>query len=221
MNGCCYGGYCDRDWAVEFPADSPPYNFQVASGQFHGFTLVADSSGQVILSDVRGGSAADRAGLVAGDVVEAINAEAIGSLAAAGRLLALAVQNELPLEITTPRGIFELDAARPRQRSLPAHPTQLYSAINGAVIAWLLWTLYPYRRADGQILAAFMILYSMTRFLLERVRTDEAEIGWTHLTISQNISLAVFLGGLTMTAILWRQRNPRLALPPEVPSAQA
>lgn len=32
LNGCCYGGPCDLPWALQFPAQSPPWLDQVARG---------------------------------------------------------------------------------------------------------------------------------------------------------------------------------------------
>lgn len=42
LNGCCYGGPCDRPWAVTFPAGSPPYEDQVANGTLTGIDFRAD-----------------------------------------------------------------------------------------------------------------------------------------------------------------------------------
>lgn len=80
-------------------------------------------------------------------------------------------------------------------RSLPVHPTQLYSAVDGFVLLALLTAFYPLRRRDGQVLALLMITYPITRFLIEYLRDDEAAF-FAGLTISQTISLLIFSAGL-------------------------
>ncbi|MBQ1863031.1 MAG: prolipoprotein diacylglyceryl transferase [Thermoguttaceae bacterium] len=41
MNGCCFGGVCDKPWAIVFPKDSPAYMHQVDEGviSLYGITL--------------------------------------------------------------------------------------------------------------------------------------------------------------------------------------
>ena len=80
--------------------------------------------------------------------------------------------------------------------SLPVHPAQLYSSITAGLIAWVLWSYYPFRRRDGQVVALMLILYPISRFLEEIIRTDEPAVFGTGLSISQNISLAVFVVGI-------------------------
>ena len=78
--------------------------------------------------------------------------------------------------------------------SLPVHPTQLYSAIDGVLLLLLLSAYYPLRRRDGEVMALLMVTYPITRFLIEYLRNDEG-IFWFGLTISQNISVFLLLPG--------------------------
>ena len=88
---------------------------------------------------------------------------------------------------------------RPLPRSLAVHPTQLYSTIDALILCFLLLFYDRFRRRDGELTALMMTIYPITRFLIERIRTDEAAIWGTGLHISQNISL-----GLLVVAIgLW------------------
>ena len=80
--------------------------------------------------------------------------------------------------------------------SLPVHPAQLYSAITAALIGWVLWSYYPFRRRDGQVIALMLMIYPISRFMEEIIRTDEPAVFGTGLSISQNISLAVFVTGI-------------------------
>jgi phosphatidylglycerol:prolipoprotein diacylglycerol transferase len=79
---------------------------------------------------------------------------------------------------------------RPLPRSLPVHPTQLYSTIDALILCFLLLAYDPFRRRDGELTALMMTVEPITRFLIEGIRTDEAAIWGTPFTISQNISLA-------------------------------
>jgi phosphatidylglycerol:prolipoprotein diacylglycerol transferase len=88
-------------------------------------------------------------------------------------------------------GLLSSDALR----SLPVHPTQLYSAIDGLILLMLLSAYYPLRRRDGEVMALLMVTYPITRFLIEYLRNDEG-VFFLGLTISQNISIALFVAGL-------------------------
>jgi phosphatidylglycerol:prolipoprotein diacylglycerol transferase len=89
--------------------------------------------------------------------------------------------------------------------SLPLHPTQLYSALNGLVLLALLSAYYPLRRRDGEVFVLLMITYPITRFLLEALRDDEAPL-WIGLTVGQVASLFVFVTGLLVWTLLpWRR----------------
>ncbi len=79
--------------------------------------------------------------------------------------------------------------------SLPVHPTQLYSALDGLVLLLLLSAFYPLRRRDGEVMGLLTLTYPITRFLIEYLRNDEGAF-FGGLTISQNISVALLLGGI-------------------------
>ena len=88
----------------------------------------------------------------------------------------------------------EQEFAAGRRVVLPVHPTQLYSALAGAIILGTCGVLLlppPRRRGDG----ALMVLYSITRWPIESLRGDEHAI-LAGMTLSQNISVGLFLLGL-------------------------
>ncbi len=101
------------------------------------------------------------------------------------------------------RGV--LSPSNPPSHSLPVHPAQLYSAITAALIGWLLWSYYPFRRRDGQVIALMLMIYPISRFLEEIIRTDEPAVFGTGLSISQNLSLAVFVAGIGLWFYLSKQ----------------
>lgn len=98
-----------------------------------------------------------------------------------------------------------LSSANPPLHSLPVHPAQLYSAITAALIGWVLWSYYPFRRRDGQVIALMLMIYPISRFMEEIIRTDEPAVFGTGLSISQNISLAVFATGIGLWFYLSKQ----------------
>ncbi len=95
-------------------------------------------------------------------------------------------------------------------KSLPVHPTQLYSAIDGFVLLILLSAYFPLRKRDGEVMALLMVTYPVTRFLIEYLRNDEGAY-FAGLTISQNISVLVFIWGLLFWNYLSRLPRGRYA----------
>jgi phosphatidylglycerol:prolipoprotein diacylglycerol transferase len=74
----------------------------------------------------------------------------------------------------------------------------LYAALDAAILAGLLWFLWPFLKRDGMIIGLGLGLHAVSRFLLEWIRTDESPIFGTPLTISQLISVLLFVGGLSL-----------------------
>ena len=211
LNGCCYGGLCDQPWwCVRFPAGSPVYEHQMSRGQLHGFELVQDAAtGQPAVRAVHPDGPAETAGLQPGALIQAIDGYGVEDLAAAGYRLATAGST---VTLQTDRGFVSVTTTALPPRSRPVHPTQVYSAINAALLCLLLWAYYPFRRRDGQVFAAVLVLYPVTRFLLELVRTDEPGRFGTGLSISQIVSLGLIAIAAAVWAHVLRQ-PPGSALP--------
>ena len=75
--------------------------------------------------------------------------------------------------------------------SLPVHPTQLYqAAANLLIFFFVYFWVRPAKRFNGQVMIAFLGLYSMGRVLLEFLRADMRG-GWLFLSTSQIISLLI------------------------------
>lgn len=94
--------------------------------------------------------------------------------------------------------------------SNPIHPTQVYSVIDGLILLGLLLAYYPLRRRDGEVMALLLVTYPVTRFLIERLRGDEPAF-FEGLTISQNVSVAVFVAGAAFWVYLWTRPARRYA----------
>jgi phosphatidylglycerol:prolipoprotein diacylglycerol transferase len=93
--------------------------------------------------------------------------------------------------------------------SLPVHPTQLYAVADGLLLLALLSAWFPRRRRDGEVMALLMVTYPVTRFVIESLRSDEPH-NVLGLTLSQAISVVVFVAGLATWAWLLRQPAGRL-----------
>lgn len=86
------------------------------------------------------------------------------------------------------------------------HPTFLYESLwNLAVLGIMLAILYRFKRYDGQVLASYMILYSIGRFFIEGMRTDSLMIGG--LRVAQLISLSLALLGIVVMIWVSRKRS--------------
>jgi len=95
-------------------------------------------------------------------------------------------------------------------RSLPVHPTQIYSVIDGLILTAMLLAYYPFRRRDGEVMALLMVTYPVTRVLIEYLRNDE-RVFFAGMTISQNISVVVIACGLLYWFFLTRLPRSRYA----------
>ncbi len=98
------------------------------------------------------------------------------------------------------QGVLEVGAGS----SLPVHPTQLYSSLNGFLgLALLVW-IYHRRRFSGQVLLAFLIWYGVTRFAIELLRDDPQRGTVLTLSTSQFTSLIALVVGFGL--YWWRRR---------------
>ncbi len=197
LNGCCYGDECELPWAVSFPAESPPWFHQVREGE-------------LIYPDAK----------APGPWAPFVE------LPGTTRVVADPQPRQGPMPSTPTserRSITEADgrsrteavrAVSVSLRSRPVHPTQLYSTVDGLILAALLLTYTPLRRRDGEVMALLMVTYPLTRTLIEQLRGDEAAF-FAGLTVSQNVSVLIFLAGLAFWLYLWRlpADTPRPSVP--------
>ncbi len=237
MNGCCYGGLCTLPLAVQFPQGNPPqytppYVRHLENGAFYGLLFVENEKGQVLVANVLSDSAASKTEkFEVGDVVESIDGYPLKSEEyepldlLKNRFLASWMKTgprKGTLEIRLAgKGDVALHVDEMPEASLPIHPTQVYSSLNGLILCLLVLAYYPFRKADGEVIALALGLYSIARFLLEVIRTDEYAIGGTGLTISQNVSVAILVLAIGLF-IFSRFRKQPLAWPREAaPNAGA
>ncbi|MCG8448134.1 MAG: prolipoprotein diacylglyceryl transferase [Pirellulales bacterium] len=213
LNGCCFGGESAQPWAVTFPPESMPFAEQVVTGRMHAVELARPlGKSHPVVVRVEENSPAAQAGLSVGMEIIRINGAETDQMQ---RELLAAYDKRLTLKIQTREGrSIEIPAPEIRARSLPVHPTQVYSAVNAGLLAWVLWSFYPLRRRDGEVTALMLTAYPVSRFLLEIIRVDESAVFGTGLSISQNISVVLFVAAMGLWIYLRRQKPARAVFAP-------
>jgi len=120
-------------------------------------------------------------------------------------------------------GVFQqqVDAgliANSALQSLPAYPSQLWSAMMNMIIFLLTYfVIYPRRKFHGACFWWFLLLYGMSRFCVELFRSDERGIWFDGtLTSSQIIAILMVLVGAIMLPLA-RRKYPLTSYPIERP----
>ncbi len=104
-------------------------------------------------------------------------------------------EGSVPFSEIVSRGFLSPDALQ----TMTLHPTQIYSSLNGFILAVVTALYFPMRRWNGELLLFAAMCYPITRFLIEFLRWDEMGQLATTLTISQKYSVAMF----TAASIAW------------------
>jgi len=221
LNGCCFGGITDVSWSIVFPPGSPAHIHQIAHGDvfYYGLKFEEIKIGKqkmLAIAAVQPHSEAESLGLKPNMSLRGIVGKQKGqpmgwdihTRRAAAELLT-------HLQRTTPDEKIRFDFVTDSPRAetapfwlsptasevLPVHPTQIYSSglallLCGTLL--LLGRLRFYQQRVGLVTASFMILYSVGRFFMEFVRTDEDSFLSTGLTVSQNVSMIVCVTGIAL-----------------------
>ena len=115
-------------------------------------------------------------------------------------------KDSVPWNALVQRGFLMPDALQ----TMSLHPTQIYSSINGVVLAAIMIAYYRYRKGDGSVIALAMMLYPISRISLEILRNDELGQLGTGLTISQLVSLGVLSAGILLSWWSWTRPSSQL-----------
>lgn len=90
------------------------------------------------------------------------------------------------------------------------HPTQIYDSLLNLVLYFGLAWLYRRKKFDGQVFAAYLLCYAVTRSIVESFRGDYSPVhihGVLHLTPAQLVSIGIFAVGVGLWAVLQRFRR--------------
>ena len=229
LNGCCFGGVTDSAWSIVFPPCSPAHVHQIAHGNVFYYGLkfeekTVDKQKMLAVAEVLPNSEAESLGLkpqmllrnIHGKLEEQPKSWTVQTCREAAELL---TSLQTVMQDETIRFDFFTNSSRTEaapfylaptsSEVLPVHPTQIYSSILALLLCGTLLALgklHFYRQRSGLVFASFMILYSIGRFMIEFVRTDEGSFFGTGLTVSQNISIVFGLTGIALFAHLCRSK---------------
>jgi phosphatidylglycerol:prolipoprotein diacylglycerol transferase len=98
----------------------------------------------------------------------------------------------------------------PRGGPDPRHPSQLYEcALEGGVLFLVLWLLKDRKLPEGALLAIFLGLYGVFRFVVEFFREPDAQLGFIvgPFTMGQLLTTFMILGSLILLFYLHRRVN--------------
>lgn len=215
FNGCCFGGYCEiPQVAVHFPAGSAPYVRQLESAAILGVRTSesaettrgaeedADAPSWRTVTVVPQGSVGESLGLEVGNQIRVQFFAHTDSRIGTDKILKAGVNGvDLPPAVLVLRqGLEPIPVPwnlLPKVAQ-PIHPTQLYSSVNAVILAFLVGLSYRFRRFDGQSFALLLVLYGITRFIIEWIRVDEPGQFGTELSISQWGCIGLLIGGVAL-----------------------
>lgn len=188
LNGCCWGGACDLPWGVQFPYGSAPFSQQWSES--NRITLpkelifnLENGSARIVHSSFLDLSESDLEGDTAG-----------GSFSCSPGLRTKVIRDHLRDNNIS---LEELRRMASELRSHPVHPTQLYSSINAFLLYILTAAFFWRRRRHGTVAVMLLMVYPISRFLLEIIRSDNPH-DTVSLTASQFVSVGMFA-----VAVLW------------------
>jgi phosphatidylglycerol:prolipoprotein diacylglycerol transferase len=189
--------------SVQGATESPPFQFQLQSGQLHGIRVVADTGGNPVIKHIDPQSPAAAQNLNVGNRLISINGKSVTSLHEAHGVF---YQLGTDVSLQTEDGKHATwSLAEFPQRTRPVHPTQIYSSIHAGLLCLFLLAYYPFRKRDGEVIALCLTIYPVSRFLLEIIRADEKLT--QNLTISQLVSLLLL--GIIIAVWTYVLRQPR------------
>ena len=109
------------------------------------------------------------------------------------------------------KGLVDINAA-----CTPSlHPTQIYSSIDGFIIAGITAWYFGHRRRNGEVLAVALMIYPVTRFCMELLRADEVGQLKTNLTTAQLVSIGLFV--INLVFMVYLSRRPAVREPIVLP----
>ncbi len=175
LNGCCYGGPCRADWplAMRFPMYSKP--LIKLDGRDNPYSASTEAPSP----------------LFANQLTKKI-------IYPDSRLLDK-YGNLIPPRNFTPKQIRVAETIRSR----PAKPAQPLGIVNALLLAGILLAFSRLRTREGQVFALMVVLYPITRFLLESIRADNGHnLARGILTHNQYTSIFLTIIGIVLWMVL-------------------
>lgn len=200
MNGCCFGGICTENLpTIQFPQGSGPYLVQLESGKLLGIERAAQSSSnESTIAKVEPGGLAAEAGIQPGSKLQKIEVYNVPFDPNSDP----AAPPKVAAEVRLDSSVVGFSSTQLPSHSLPVHPSQVYAAINAALLCWLIWCIQPLPSRDGMTFLIAILISAGSRFLEEGIRSDEGGQLGTSLSIAQWISLIAAATALVLILLL-------------------
>ena len=210
LNGCCYGGMCESSLpSITFPAGSPAYMDQMASGKLFGIEAGSNATlaGAREIVQVRPNTWASENQVQVGQKLVAISEKVIDGPSQSDALASPVY--EATVQVDSRR--FQLAGEAVPRRSIAVHPSQIYAAVSGLMLC--IWTILfsMIVKRTGMVIGAGLIAYGVQRIIEEIIRVDEAGQFGTSLSIAQWISLAGILLGIGLIVRARLLRKPAIS----------
>jgi len=195
LNGCCFGQPSNLPWAIRFPA----FNINITTGEPDRYSIpyAYQLSPDPQRPDLKTLSLPE----------DYYYGYVDGSGWWVNSLEILEPQDRETMH-RQPRSITQLseqqrqDLQDGKHPMHPIHPAQIYSSLNALLLCLILNLLFGRYKFSGQIIASMLILYGLSRFLLEMLRCEPFFID--HLTVSQTISIFAVIFGVILLLVLPR-----------------
>ncbi len=171
LNGCCFGGPTRSDWAMgmRFPMYSRP--LLKFDGRENPYSAGDDWLTPVYAHQFARGAVEPDRRLLDSD----------------GRLI--------PPEDFNAEQVAVASATR----SLPVQPAQVLGIVNALLIAAMLGVFHRVRKREGEVFALMLLLYPVTRFVLESIRdSNPHDLSAGLLTHNQYSSIIMAIAGVGM-----------------------
>ena len=182
LNGCCFGGPCRHDYALSmrFPyAAKPLLKLDSKSNVFGGAAICPVFAHQVATGRIPPSDLPDWL------LVNRPNAHRAAVL-------------KSPADLTDQEARQAMSL-----RSQPVRPAQVYGICNALLLAGILLNLSRLRRREGQVFVIMLVLYPITRIVLESIRGDNPHrLLAGELTHNQWVSLAIVAAGVAAWFLL-------------------
>ena len=141
-----------------------------------------------------------------------------------GELDSLVRAQSFPSRVNPQRAtsVSELERLAHGSKSMPVHPAQLYATVGALLLSLLLALVFYRRKRHGMVIGLVLLLYPIQRTLEEIIRADNPQ-DVAGLTVSQSISVGLFLLGILYLLVLYKampERSPlAVCTPREEPVA--
>lgn len=207
LNGCCFGQPSNLPWAIRFPVcntmitnEGPTQRYSIP--YFYQLTPDPCRPGRPNLNQVLPQEYFNF--YACQDGVKRTTDPEFASAFSPDMLEHAARTDPIPYALLSDQQRKALHH-NPQYRMHPIHPVQIYSSMNALLLCLILSLMFRIYKFPGQIIASMLILYGITRFLLEAIRCEPFLID--HLTVSQVICMFAAALGVILWLILARRRK--------------